>query len=499
MLIAFLQCLSDFSVDHPWWTSVLAVLVTANISKWIKSRRYRLPPGPSGLPIVGYLPFLGLNMHEDLMKLQQTYGGVFSLMLGSRYAVVLSDYKAVKEANTKDECSARPPGLFTISHNVNHLEDMKLRDWKESRQFTLSTLEAFGKGNNKIEEIMKKNIARVLSQFEAYIGRTEINLHSHVYKAVTNTVIQTICGNTKELNPNLIYTLETYARVLLDHFRAVSLGFFIPMLKPFLHLIKPELKEMKKELAQMESSMWKEIENHEKHFGESEPEDYMDFFIAEMKKRKLDPSTFTRQTLNGNSQVLLMAASDTVRTSIEWAILYMVKYPEIQERAHAAIVKVLGKDKSPSWNDRENIPYLDAIIMEVSRIKSISPLGEPKWTTADMQVNYYDIPKGTYIINNFHAIHMDPNLWDKPEEFNPDRFLTEDGTKIKNIEYLIPFGYGKRVCPGEKLANVMVFMFVASILQKFRIHPPHTGLNMTDIPKFVVYPTSPYIKVEKRE
>lgn len=499
MLIPILQFLSDFSVEHPLWTSIFAVLITAYISKWFKSTRYRLPPGPMGLPIVGYLPFLSNKMHEDLTRLQQTYGGVFSLKLGSRFAVVLSDFKALKEVNSKDEAASRPPGFFTLSDNVDHLGDMTLKDWKESRRFTLSTLRTLGLGKNKVEDVIVENIARLLDQFDASTGKSEINLHSYLHKPITNTIIHLVCGKTVSMNSNFHSTVDTFGHVLLDYWEATTIGFYMPILRPIFNLINPKIKQMKQELDKMTDAMWTEIENHEKEFDESNQEDFMDHFIAEMKKNKTEHSTFTRKILNGNSQLLLLGGSDTTLTTVEWVFLYMAKHLDVQDRVYSEISQVLGKEKPPSWNDKENLPYLDAVILEVSRIRTIAPLTDPKWTTADIKVNNYDIPKDTYIINNIYGIHMDPNVWDNPQEFIPERFLTEDGTKTKNVEYLIPFGYGKHLCPGMKLGNVTVFLFVASVLQKFRILPPSSGLNMEEIVTGVVYPTSPFVKVEKRE
>uniref|UniRef100_A0A5F8GFG9 Cytochrome P450 family 2 subfamily U member 1 n=1 Tax=Monodelphis domestica TaxID=13616 RepID=A0A5F8GFG9_MONDO len=137
-----------------------------------------------------------------------------------------------------------------------------------------------------------------------------------------------------------------------------------------------------------------------------------------------------------------------------------------KEKVQKEIEKVIGPDRAPSLTDKVHMPYTEATIMEVQRMSAVVPFGIPRMTSEKTTLQGYTIPKGTMIIANLWAIHRDPAIWENPKNFSPERFLDEEGQLIKR-EHFIPFGIGKRVCMGEQLAKMELFLMFVSLMQNF--------------------------------
>ncbi|CAG2170900.1 unnamed protein product, partial [Oppiella nova] len=153
----------------------------------------------------------------------------------------------------------------------------------------------------------------------------------------------------------------------------------------------------------------------------------------------------------------------------EWLLLLSAKYSEHQKRIHEEIDSVVGRDRSPCYADRLHMPFTQAFINESFRYKTIVPLNLLRRTLEDTSVLGHFIPKDTIIMANIWAVHNDPKIWHNPDQFNPSRFMSSDGKEVLKNEALIPFSYGKRSCVGETLARVEVFLYFASLLQKYTI------------------------------
>lgn len=141
-------------------------------------------------------------------------------------------------------------------------------------------------------------------------------------------------------------------------------------------------------------------------------------------------------------------------------------HPNIQEKIHEEIARVIGADRAPSLTDKAQMPYTEATIMEVQRLSTVVPLSIPHMTSEKTVLQGFTIPKGTIILPNLWSVHRDPAIWEKPNDFYPDRFLDDQGQLIKK-ETFIPFGIGKRVCMGEQLAKMELFLMFVSLMQSF--------------------------------
>ena len=193
---------------------------------------------------------------------------------------------------------------------------------------------------------------------------------------------------------------------------------------------------------------------------------------------------------------MFFAGYETTSTALKWFIAFVINYPKYQEDIQRQLDEVVG-ERSPSLDDRPNLPLIYATIIEALRVGNVLPLAVPHVTLTDTTLCGYSVPKGTIVLADMESIHLDPKCWENPTVFNPYRHIDEDGKLATNQGNLHPFGAGRRVCAGEALAKVELFLFVSWMLHKFTFvgedgHPPNAKGT------FIQFPSAYKIRAMKR-
>ncbi|KAJ7668691.1 cytochrome P450 [Mycena polygramma] len=170
--------------------------------------------------------------------------------------------------------------------------------------------------------------------------------------------------------------------------------------------------------------------------------------------------------------VVYSAGADTTATALTNFFLAMVLYPAIQRRAHQELDTNIGRGRLPQFEDRDNLPYLGAILKETMRWKAVTPLGVPHCTTEADEYNGSFIPAKTTVLANISAMLHDKEVYRDPEEFNPDRFLSQNPAPDPNRA---AFGFGRRICPGRFFADDSTWIAVVQILHVFTIKGQKEG------------------------
>uniref|UniRef100_A0A914UK66 Uncharacterized protein n=1 Tax=Plectus sambesii TaxID=2011161 RepID=A0A914UK66_9BILA len=171
-------------------------------------------------------------------------------------------------------------------------------------------------------------------------------------------------------------------------------------------------------------------------------------------------------------------------TMMRWALLFMLHYPDVQEKVQYELDTIVGKDRQVEMADKPFLPYTSATVTEIQRFANIIPINQPRKVFEDTVINGYRIPGNTPVLAQIHTVLQDPKLFPQPERFNPDRFLDETKQKFINSEAVIPYGIGKRVCLGESLARTEIFLFFAALLQRFSFAAPKGQPISLQKPKF---------------
>ncbi|KAJ7419607.1 Cytochrome P450 1A5 [Willisornis vidua] len=219
------------------------------------------------------------------------------------------------------------------------------------------------------------------------------------------------------------------------------------------------------------SFLQKIVKEHYKTYEQNNIRDITDSLIEQCLEKKVEANTGTqipKEKIVNLVNDIFGAGFDTVTTALSWSLLYLVTYPDIQKRIQKELDQTIGRERRPRLSDRGTLPYTEAFILEVFRHSSFLPFTIPHSTTKDTVLNGYYIPKDRCVFINQWQVNHDEKLWKEPETFNPERFLSAEGTKVNKEEgeKVLIFGLGKRRCIGEPIARWQVFLFLTTLLQQ---------------------------------
>ncbi|XP_077349119.1 cytochrome P450 2D20-like [Lithobates pipiens] len=460
-----------------WATTLLglAITVLALVAVWVKNRRgANYPPGPFPLPLIGNILHLDFNNFPDsLSKLRTKYGDIFSIDIFFEKTIVLNGYDAIKEALvTKSEDTSDRPSIPMFEHVGFHNGIAFNRyghQWKEQRRFALYTLRNFGMGKKSIEDRVREEASYLCSAFQDEEGQP-FDPYILLNNAVSNVICSIIFGDRFD------YTDASFQRMihlLRESFELASkpITQFYKLFPWLMNVPGPHQKHfqvIRTYLGFLEGI----IQKHKDTWDPSIRRDFIDAFFEEMEKNKDNPnSTFSEKTLLYITADLFVAGTDTTSNTLRWSLLMMLHNPHIQEKVHKEIDRVIGRDRLPTIEDRSNMPYTNAVIHEVQRYGNILPMALLHMTYRDTNIQGFEIPKGATIIPNLTSVLKDGTIWKKPHQFYPEHFLDSDGKFVKQ-EAFIPFSAGRRICVGEQLARMDLFIFFTALLQRFEFYVP---------------------------
>nr|XP_027786009.1 cytochrome P450 2C20-like isoform X3 [Marmota flaviventris] len=392
---------------------VLCLSCLLLLSLWRqRSGRGKLPPGPMPLPILGNILQIDTkNISKSLTNLSKVYGPVFTVYLGLRPTVVLHGYEAVKEALIDHGEIFSGRGNFPVADRVTKGLGIILTTgsrWKVMRRFSVMTLRNFGMGKKSIEDRVQEEARCLMEE----LRKTESSPCDPTFLlgCAPCNVICSIIFN---------YRFNYKDQHFLKFMRKVN------------------------ENVQILSSPW----------------------IQE----KGNPQTeFTTEALINTVNDLFGAGTETTSTTLRYGLLLLLKHPEVTAKVQEEIDHVIGRHRSPCMQDKSSMPYTEAVLHEIQRYIDLLPTNLPHAVTCGIKFRNYFIPKGTTIITSLTSVLHDSKEFPNPEKFDPGHFLDKSG-KFKKSDYFMPFSTGKRICAGESLARMELFIFLTTILQNFRL------------------------------
>nr|QST15070.1 CYP370C1 protein [Diaphanosoma celebensis] len=457
-------------------TALIALLLGLGVYCLTKfSKASHLPPGPFNLPLVGYMPFLKPPIHAHFVQLSRKFGDIFSLNIGSYRLVVLSTLDSIRDAFKDDLLNGRPDFPFFVlrSDNKRGVILSEGKRWHELRRFTLRNLRDFGMGRGSIEAMVQEEVVELIRTLRADAGKPT-QLASRFNVAVVNALWTITTGERfSHDDPAAMETIQQIAE-LIAYLSAGNPAEFMP----FLSKLGPLKRQMEKRMSKfgpMIDFVMAAIDSHRASRVASEQSDFIDAFLDKMANEPEAESPFSgSEGLLNLKNVLIdlfMAGTETTSTSLLWLMLLLATHPEIQEKVQREIDAHVPRDATPSLEHRPKLMYTEAAIRESMRFASIVPLGVFHSATRDTEFRGYLIPKDTILASNIYQVHHCHRHWARPDEFYPDHFVTDDGA-LKTPEAFIPFAAGKRVCLGESLARMELYLFATALLQKFNFQLP---------------------------
>ncbi|XP_003922419.1 cytochrome P450 2C19 [Saimiri boliviensis] len=458
----------------PFVVVVLSLSCLLLLSLWKQSsKRGKLPPGPTPLPIVGNLLQIDVkDITKSLTNFSKVYGPVFTLHFGLERTVVLHGYEVVKEAliDRGDEFSGR--GHFPVAERANRGYGVIFSNgnrWKEIRRFSLMTLRNFGMGKRSIEDRVQEEARCLLEELrktEASPCDPTFILGCAPCNVICSIIFQKRFDYKDQQFLNLMERLNESTKILSTPWIQICNSF-----PPFIDYFPGTHNKLLKNIALTKSFILEKVKEHQESVDINNPRDFIDCFLIKMKKEEHNQqSEFTIENLVHTAFDLFGAGTETTSTTLRYALLLLLKHPEVTAKVQEEIEHVVGRNRSPCTQDRSHMPYTDAVVHEVQRYIDLIPTNLPHAVTSDVQFRNYLIPKGTTILTSLTSVLHDNKEFPNPEKFDPHHFLDEGGN-FKKSNYFMPFSTGKRICAGEGLARMELFLFLTSILQNFNLKP----------------------------
>uniref|UniRef100_A0AAX7SSQ4 Cytochrome P450 1A n=1 Tax=Astatotilapia calliptera TaxID=8154 RepID=A0AAX7SSQ4_ASTCA len=465
MILPFIGALSVSHVLVAVTTACLVYLIIKNAQNKIPEGLQQLP-GPKPFPIIGNVLELGNRPYLSLTSMSKRYGDVFQIQIGMRPVVVLSGNKTVRQALIKqgDEFSGRPD-LYSFRY-INDGKSLSFSTdqagiWRARRKLAYSALRSFSNLNSTtpeyscaLEEHISKETEYLIKELNTVMKtKGSFDPFRYVVVSVANVICGMCFGRRYDHHDDELLSLVNLSDDFVKVVGSGNPADFIPLLQ---YLPSTKMKKFVSLNARFSKFVQKLVTEHYATFDKDNIRDITDSLIDHCEDRKLDENAnvqMSDEKIVGIVNDLFGAGFDTISTALSWSLMYFVAYPEIQNRLFEEIKEKVGLDRMPVFSDRNNLPLLEAYILELFRHSSYLPFTIPHW-----------------------------ELWEDPFSFKPERFLNADGTEVNKVEgeKVMTFGLGKRRCIGEVIARNEVFLFLAILIQKLNFQAlPGDQLDLT--------------------
>ncbi|KAJ8444564.1 hypothetical protein Cgig2_021314 [Carnegiea gigantea] len=452
---------------------ILLVFVIAHkLFKNTKLQRRNLPPSPPSLPIIGHLHMLKEPLHKTIHEICTKYGEVLLLKLGVRRALIIASPSAVEECLLKNDTTFanRPDTLVGRLLHYN------------------STSIAFSPYNGHY-----RTLRRVMTQ--EVFSSTKVPLFSGIRQAEVRLLLRDIweeCTTTDDVDAKAIHLNRGFRELALNIMTNMVAGkrYYgkdvedVTEAKRFSEIIRegavlhgaanpgdlfPMLKWMFRGLEKRMVTWMKStdafyqrlLDERKQTMSKDDTRAIVDVLI---KLQQQDPAFFTNEVIKGMIMVLVLAGADTSSATMEWAMALLLNNPDSLKKVQEEIDTVIGHNRLINEEDVAKLPYLQNIVMETLRLYPPTPLLLPHETSEDCNICGYEVPRGTMLMVSLWTLHRDARWWNEPEKFIPERFEGKEG---ESLYKLLPFGLGRRNCPGYAMGKRAVALVLGSVLQCF--------------------------------
>ncbi|XP_071730780.1 cytochrome P450 76C1-like [Rutidosis leptorrhynchoides] len=483
--------------------TILTILVPVLVLIWYKwtlwythKGRSRLPPGPNGLPIVGYLPFLRSNLHERYTDMAHKYGPIFSFRLGSKLHVVVNSVDLVKLVARElyqTFANRNPPvtaltityGALDVVWSNNNAHWRNMRKLLVSQVMSNTNLDACqGFRTDEVRKLVRNVYNKIGSKFD---------INEIAFDTELDVVTKMLWGCSKDSS----YIGAGFREVefkIIELIGAPNISDFIPMLSWFdLQGRQRDMQKLRDHLDRIFDSIIDERINNV--CSRNMEGDRKDFLQIMLELRDQNPTSFNVKQIKALLFDILTAATDTTSTMVEWVMTEILNNPGVKTKVQEELTKVIGMNIVEE-SHLHKLTYLDAVVKETFRIHPPLPLLIQRCPDESCIVDGYTIPKGATVFINVWAIHRDPKNWANPLEFKPERYLNGKWDYNGNNLKFLPFGVGRRICPGIPLGEKMLMYILASLLHSFDWSlPDDNEFEISDEFGFVTKKRKPLIAI----
>ncbi|KAI0655728.1 cytochrome P450 [Cubamyces menziesii] len=481
----------SYSSFITWPFVVIALLVPLLFKTAIAHRRRKLPPGPKGLPLLGsVLQLPGTFQELKFAEWGKQYGDVVYFKVFRTPTIVLNSLEAVREVLDKrsSKYSDRPRMtlLVEVMEQTAALVSIPYGDRLRKHRKWLHDGVANKSKLTEYRDVQRREVRKLLQNL--LDDPAAFRDHLHLYLAAILMEV-TYGKQVTSLDDELVQVAELALEAGNDSGSPGSLLVdFFPILKYFPSWLPGGGYKTKAMIGRKHIKDWEELP-YDKAF-------------ADLTSGTISPCIFTSvlsnyhgapppedvKEIKGLGFNVYNAGMETSRGTLLMFLFCMTRYPHVLRKAQKEMDGIFGHDRLPDFSDRESLPYLNAVLEEILRWHPALPTAVPHRLMIDDKYRGYDLPAGATVIANTWAITRDTRYFPDPEEFRPERYLVSDEEKR---DLLLPssfvFGYGRRVCPGQPLADASIWIAMANIVALFNIRKPvdAAGNEITPAAKFL--------------
>ncbi|XP_060084165.1 cytochrome P450 1A1-like [Ylistrum balloti] len=438
----------------------------------------KLPPGPWGFPIIGHLPLFGTHPPNTFAKWRQKYGDIFRIRIGTNDTVVVSGRDTIKEVLGGDTCEvfSDRPAFFTtklIGGDRGLTFSYYTPRYVHHRTVATSVLKTFTDSRNTtVPDVVENEASILVKEFLEHNGEP-FDPRESLFVA-TGSIIYQICygmGTNGREDTDLM-ELVRENKAFNEFVRAGSPFDAMPFLR---YILPGKFQKFLRLVSNSDLFRDRKIAEHKETFQESDLRDATDCLISaagRLSEEEKSRVGLLDHVILESVGEFVGAGFDTTASVLSWAFMYIAEHQDIQTKIQQEMDAVIGI-RSVRPQDRSKLPYTEAAILETIRISAIVPFGIPHATKCDVKIHGYFIPKGTAVFFNLYSVNFEEEIWQNPHNFDPERFLTDDGKLNQKLTAnIMSFGYGKRRCIGEILARMELFLLFTNVLQKCSLEKP---------------------------
>ncbi|KAG6674536.1 hypothetical protein I3842_15G047200 [Carya illinoinensis] len=458
------------------------------------------PPSPfPTLPVIGHLYLLKKPLHRTLTTISNRYGPVVLLNFGYRPILIVSSPSAAEECFTRNDIIfANRPRLLIgkyAGYNYTTLTWSSYGDhWRNLRR--ISSLEILSSQRiQTLSHIRIDEVRSLISRLLRTDQKQAVDMKSTFFELTLNVIMRMIAG--KRYCGDRVEEAEEaskFREMVAENFRLGSVSNiedFLPMLRWAGNGVVKRLIKLQQKRDSLMQSLIEEHRRMRSCGAENYTKNKKNKTMIEvlLDLQEWQPEYYKDEIIRGIMLVIIAGGTDTTSSTMEWAMSLLVNNTHVRKKVQTEIDTVVGHDRLIDESDLPKLPYLHCIINETLRMYPPGPLLIPHESSEDCQLGGFHVQRGTTILVNMWAIHRDPNIWEDPTSFKPERFEGCEGIKDGLKFRFLPFGSGRRGCPGENFAMRMVGLALGSLLQCFEwkkigeemveMREQDTGLTLT--------------------
>ncbi|ONI30288.1 hypothetical protein PRUPE_1G242300 [Prunus persica] len=470
----------------------LVLLLFLSLKKNKQQHQRHLPPGPSKLPFIGNLHQLGSSTHQSLWKLSKTYGPVMLLHLGRVPTLIISSAEAAKEALKTNDllCCTRPTTAGSRRLTYNYL-DVAFAPygeyWREIRKICVLELLSV-KRVQSYWSVREEEVAKLVNSLSSSSSSgAPVDLTEKLFVLTASIIFRIVFGTSfrgskfeHDTNiPELIHDIQTMLGGLS------GADYFPSFIGWIMDRVSGVHKEFDRIWNELDGFFQQVIDDHlraGRAVGEQDHEDIVDVLLKIVREQTglFGAAQLGHNNIKAVLMNLFLGGIDTSATTMTWAMAELARKPKLMKKAQEEVRRCIGNKGKINEGDTDELEYLKMIIKETLRLHPPAPLILPREAMSHFKIQGYDVDPRTVVFVNDWAIARDPESWKDPEEFIPERF---DGSSIdykgQHFEFL-PFGAGRRVCPGMYMGTTTIAFGLANLLYWFDWKLPN-GMKEEDI------------------